>query len=175
MAHFYLIRHLPTLWNLKGILQGRSDTSIADINADDRVEIVKNRKQLKSINARIFSSPRLRARQTAVAYQLGEAEESSLLDELNFGSYEGKPKSELVKFKNGLWKNFPTRVELGESWEEFEERIQSFLYRFDTSDKVIVFGHGAWIRAAVALCLFKDINRMNMLEIRNNQIKEIIC
>ena len=41
-----MIRHLPTQWNMKGVLQGSKDIALAEISSESKEQIIANKKQL---------------------------------------------------------------------------------------------------------------------------------
>ena len=92
-----LIRHLPTEWNVNTWLQGRQDIEILPITDCDQLEIVKNQNILSRLQPFdiILASTLKRTQQTAQMYGMNVVIEP-LLDELDFGDFEGRPKEELT-------------------------------------------------------------------------------
>ena len=92
-----LIRHLPTEWNVNTWLQGRQDIEILPITDRDQLEIVKNQNNLSRLQPfdLILASTLKRTQQTAQMYGMNVVIEP-LLDELDFGEFEGRPKEELT-------------------------------------------------------------------------------
>jgi broad specificity phosphatase PhoE len=88
-----LIRHLPTEWNQKTWLQGRQDIELDAVTEEIKQGIVKNQQLLRKLSPFdiVLASTLKRTQQTAEAYGY-EAETECLLDELDFGPYEGVPK-----------------------------------------------------------------------------------
>src|SRR3989344_2130504 len=117
---FYIVRHGESEWNVKGLLQGHSDSALTK-KGINQAKLVG--KALKNVyfNA-IFSSDTLRASKTAeiIAMERNLAiNTTELLRERNFGRWEGKPHS--------IFSN-----ELKDSWEKYiklsdnEKRIFKF-------------------------------------------------
>ena len=167
-----LIRHLPTAWNREGRLQGRRDLPILEPGPEERTAIAANRRALESLppfDAVLVS----RLRRTAMTAEQhgyrGRYQVEPLLDELDFGPYEGRPRAELLAEVGELWENAPQRLVLGEPLTELEQRVRAFLHRY-RDRSILAFGHGAWIRAAVAVVGKDSIEGMNRVTIHNNQL-----
>ncbi len=164
-----LIRHLPTEWNKKQQLQGRQDIDIS-IPAEEMIkEIQSNQKLLEKIAPfdLVLASTLKRTRQTANVYGY-ELESEALLDELDFGPFEGGSGDKLAEVLGNKWIESPKEIELGEKLENFEKRITAFLDKYRTYSNILVFGHGSWIRGIVSYNRFGDINRMNKITVLNN-------
>lgn len=164
------IRHLPTEWNKKTWLQGRRDIGISPITDIFQKEIVYNQKLLKQLSPfdAVLASTLKRTHQTAQLYGY-QAETEHLLDELDFGSYEGLPKKKLIEVHGNKWIDNPKELVLGESINDLEERIVLFLAKYKESTNLLVFGHGSWIRAIISYLQYGHINNMNKVEFRNNE------
>ncbi|MCA1055307.1 phosphoglycerate mutase family protein [Rossellomorea aquimaris] len=165
-----IIRHLPTYWNMEDLLQGTQDIEVLPPNHYHNCEIKKNRKKLKNeFNFDLVLCSELkRTKQTANLYGYKNLIIDPLLNELNFGYFEGKEKSELSKVVN--WVENPRDVVLGESLIDFEKRIKSFIDKYITLDTLLIFGHGAWIRGLISINKWGNINKMNQFHINNNEI-----
>ena len=167
----YLIRHLPTEWNKKNLLQGKKDISILNISNEDKLQMEKN---LQFINTqrfdKVLTSTLKRTQQTANIYGYDAFQAEPLLDELNFGIFEGLPKSKLIEGTNNFWIEDPKTLVLGESLQNFEDRLILFLSKYRRYKKILIFGHGAVIRALTSINNGKNIDSMNKIEIQNNSI-----
>lgn len=165
------IRHLATLQNQQGILQGRADIPI-DPTAVDYQVIQKNLDVIRAHQPEAaFSSPLQRTLQTATEYGYRESViQDSRLHEFDFGEFEGRPKTELLGFRNGLWESQFTKVDLGESYLEFRSRIESFLNEHQSRSSVLIFSHGSVIRYLVCKSAGEDPNLANDHLIRNNEL-----
>lgn len=163
------IRHLPTEWNKKTWLQGRRDVGISPITEKDMEEILANKKHLESLAPfdLIIASSLKRTHETAKLYGY-EPEIEHLLDELDFGSFEGIPKKKLLEKLGRDWIENPVALTLGEPIRLFEKRIISFIHKYRRSRNILVFGHGAWIRAALSYEKYGNVNHMNKIEVKNN-------
>lgn len=164
-----LIRHLPTEWNQKTLLQGRKDIGLSTLTEKDRRKITENQRLLNDLSPFDFvlASTLKRTHQTANLYGF-EAETESLLDELDFGSFEGLPKALLLKEYGWKWLDNPQKLVLGESLENLEARIRLFIEKYKDYDNILVFGHGSWMRAFLSYHKHGHINDMNKMTIENN-------
>lgn len=160
----YAIRHLQTEWNGKNLLQGSTDIPIID---NKNLEL--NKDLLKLSNLPAFSSTLIRTQQTALCYGFSEVKTSEYLNEMNFGDFEGKDKHHLLINKEAKWEKNPFCGSLSSNLLELEERIHSFkcLLKSSNIHEVVVFGHGAWIRLAIAKYKLNNKNLMNTFKIEN--------
>jgi broad specificity phosphatase PhoE len=164
-----LIRHLPTQWNKKTWLQGRRDIEISTPTQHVNNKIIENQLYLCKLEPfdLVLASTLLRTQQTAKQYGY-HAETECLLDELDFGPFEGQPKEELIKSCGAAWEEHPSTLVLGEKVTELEKRIVRFLEKYSEVPNLLVFGHGAWIRAISSYWKYGHINKMNQMTIENN-------
>lgn len=165
-----LIRHLQTDYNVRGLLQGRKDFPILMPNEDQLSEIKTNKERIRNSTEynHILVSNLIRTRMTAELY-VDTYKVEPLLDELNFGSWEGKKKNEMIK-ANPQWLDRPDLLTLGEPLSDLEKRVKDFLLKYSSAEKVLVFSHGAWSRALISLHRFGSIRQMNTIHIPNNTI-----
>jgi broad specificity phosphatase PhoE len=164
-----LIRHLPTEWNVNTWLQGRQNIEILPMTERDQLEMVKNQNNLIRLQPFdiILASTLKRTQQTAKMYGMNVVTEP-LLDELDFGKFEGRPKEELLRELGESWLENPRELQLGESVIHLENRIVDFIKKYISYDNILVFGHGSWIRAFISLVQNGHINRMNRIHVPNN-------
>lgn len=169
-----LIRHLPTEWNRKSLLQGRRDISIATPSVETMREIDMNNRHLAGISPfdLVLVSTLRRTHQTANLYGY-KARTEELLSELDFGPYEGKPKKILLEEHSDQWVNNPKSLILGESLQNLEKRIILFTEKFREYKNLLVFGHGSWIRGFLSYQKYGDINQMNKIEVKNNECNTV--
>tara|TARA_X000000950_G_scaffold273688_1_gene357777 strand:- start:741 stop:1265 length:525 start_codon:yes stop_codon:yes gene_type:complete len=174
VSKFFFVRHLPTEWNKSGLLQGSINIPISKLSVEDKTKITSNIDVLRQHKFDIvLTSSLIRAQQTANEYGYKSFKIEPLLDELNFGKYEGKSKTDLIKESNGLWIKNPSSLILGESMQNFEKRLKSFFISYRAYKKILVFGHGAVIRGLISIKNEKNIAMMNKNEIKNNSITVI--
>ena len=129
--NLYAVRHLPTDFNKRGILQGTIDNPISKLTVDSKINIEINNETLKKIEFdKILISQYIRTKQTAIEYGYFDFEEESLMNELNFGEYEGVLKSVLIEDSGNNWHNDMNSVQLGETLKEFEKRVAKFIEKY---------------------------------------------
>jgi probable phosphoglycerate mutase len=166
----YLIRHLQTPWNKEGKLQGSQDISVLAPSEDDVKKIILNTAILQDIIFDItLTSELVRTQETASYYGIDSFQIEPLLNELDFGQFEGRPKQDLLDAIGDDWYKQLTKITLGESLKGFEMRMQEFISKYQ-GKYVLVFAHGATIRALKALHEFGHIDSMNQLQVGNNEL-----
>ncbi len=166
----YLIRHLQTPWNKAGKLQGSQEISVLTPSKEDLKKIELNTSILQDINFNVtLTSELLRTQETACYYGVDSFQVEPLLNELDFGKYEGRPKQELLDNIGDTWYTDLTQVTLGENLKDFEIRMKEFISKYQ-GKTVLVFAHGATIRAMKALHKFGHIDTMNQLNVANNEL-----
>ena len=109
----------------------------------------------------VVTSQLKRTQQTAELHGYESYRIDHLADELDFGAYEGRPKKDLIEHFATAWSNDIGSLPLGESHSKLLARIEAFFDAYSHCANVLLFGHGAWLRAARALLIHKDINQMN--------------
>ena len=165
-----VVRHLPTLWNSKGLLQGKRNESILQVN-DKTAKELKNslleilEEQLPDV---VLTSSLVRTQQTARTLGYDKFLIDSHLDELDFGNYEGCKREEFLKSNKDQWNNRPASLTLGEPVTNLKLRINALLEDYGDKNLIICFGHGAWMRALYSSVNHDgDINYMNQISIPN--------
>lgn len=86
MIHLALLRHGHTPWNRAGRIQGRTDV---DLDADARAQLSEFRLPSPWDEADLWSSPLLRAAETARLVGQREPQTDPALMEMNWGDWEG--------------------------------------------------------------------------------------
>ncbi len=123
-----LIRHGPTEWNAQHRVQGSVDTPLSE---EGRARIAKLLPPEGFETARAYSSPKLRARQTADLLGLENLKIDARLAEQNWGDWEGLTRAEMlardgedafIRAGSGL----AFRPPGGESTGELHARVRSF-------------------------------------------------
>lgn len=167
----FLIRHLETAFNQKGVLQGRRDIPILTPSLQTKEQIRSNRVSLEKEKGfdHILISRLKRTRMTAELYTEKHCTVEPLLDELDFGHYEGLKKETLLA-EQDQWLTAPASLTLGEPLLSLENRISQFLLKYEKANSLLVFGHGAWMRAFISYVEQGNIGNMNNFNIANNQI-----
>ena len=156
-----LLRHGPTGWNALGRIQGHTDIPLSDEG------LAKMRRLLPPpgfAQARAFSSPLLRARQTAEALGLAAPILDARLMEQNWGNWEGLTRAEILArdgedafTRAGLKLRF--RPPGGESTEELHDRVAAFLKDVAREKSgAIAVTHMGVLRAAYTLASGWDMS-----------------
>jgi alpha-ribazole phosphatase len=176
MYRLTLVRHLPTIYNSRGIFQGRIDNAIdsALITSCMKQEALNLSKRLCSYS-KIYSSPLLRCLQTAafVDPSLDPLIDNRLI-EFDFGALQGLAKDSMPEKQLYLWLNFFTEVDLGESFHQFSSRINHFLLdNCKVGDHHLIFGHGVVIRYLIALSNSIDLNKINQICLPNFSVIDL--
>ena len=122
----YIARHGETPWNVENRVSGRTDVPLTEKGVEQARLLARNAMG-KGIEV-IIASPLLRARQTAQAVSevIGvPIELDERLIELDFGSFEGGPRSDPdFQYTRA---QFPTRYPGGESAFQLAHRVYSCL------------------------------------------------
>ena len=116
----------------------------------------------------VLISPLIRTKSTALLYNYSLPICEPLVAELNFGCYEGKAKELLID--GTPWLSDPYGVKLGESMVEFKNRIQLFIDKYSNYNEVLLFGHGAYMRALKSIEKTGEVTEMNTFHISNNSL-----
>lgn len=167
----YLLRHLPTAWNLEGRLQGRHDESILPVDENEchvieQLHLIRTEVEQLEPWDDVFASGLRRTQETAVALGFDECTVDPLLDEFDFGPFEGLARADLIAHFGPAWHEDPRPLVLGESIQDLQTRICSFLSRPGLKEgHNLVIGHGAWIRGLLAFFGDGHMARMNQIKV----------
>lgn len=156
-------RHAQTDWNDLSRYQGRTDVPL---NVGGRRQAENLARRLAYWKAdRVFSSPLVRARETAEIV-MGKMPDPPALElfedlvELDFGEWEGLSVSEVRQRYGELyerWRDDPASVDppKGEPFDDMIRRVNRAISPILSSDaeRVLVICHGGTIRAAVVSLL----------------------
>ena len=169
-----VIRHLPTKYNSNGILQGCLDIDIDPPSQEQLLRITENQRKIRQVGPidRVLCSSLNRTAQTALAYGYDEKAciREPLLNELDFGCYEGRPRQEMWDALGDVWWQSPKHLVLGEPVLALQRRITGLLEKYDQAERLLLFGHGAWIRALLSYSQIGDIKNMNQMTVNNNDM-----
>jgi len=169
-----IIRHLPTKYNKSGILQGRLNADIDSPNQEQRLQIAENQKKIHQVGAinKVLCSSLNRTSQTALEYGYDEKRcvREPLLDELDFGFYEGRPRQEMLEKLGEDWLHNPKILTLGEPILALQQRFSELLKKYAQEERLLLFSHGAWTRALLSYSQTGDIANMNQVIVNNNDM-----
>ena len=150
-SQLLVVRHGRTDWSRSGKHTGRTDIALDD---QGRAEAVAAGATLGDWSIdRAYSSPLIRARETAELAGFGEMVqiEPDLL-EWDYGIYEGETTAE-TRTRIADWSVWTHEIIDGESVEQVDERADKFLERFDSemqAGNAIVFAHGHLLAILIA-------------------------
>jgi len=169
-----IIRHLPTQYNKNGILQGQLDIDIEPPNSVQQRQIAENLKKIHQVGPidRVLCSNFNRTAQTALIYGYDKEAciREPLLNELNFGGYEGQPRQEMLNVLGNAWLQSPENLILGEPVIALQHRINEFLGKYAQAKRLLLFSHGAWTRALLSYIQMGNIRNMNQITVNNNEM-----
>jgi probable phosphoglycerate mutase len=137
----YLVRHGQTEWSLSGRHTGRTDIKLTAQGEDEARGLLP---WLGSVRfARVFTSPRQRARRTCELAGLGsQAEIEPDLAEWDYGDYEGKLSADIRKDRPD-WNAFRDGCPGGEMPDQIRVRADRLIARLCTmGGNVALFSHG---------------------------------
>jgi alpha-ribazole phosphatase len=156
VSRLILVRHCEPQEDARGLCYGRLDIGLSETGRE-------HAEQLGAALARhewdaVYSSPRLRARETAVAVNRDVVIDDDLR-EIDFGDLEGRSYDEIAATDPDLyraWMERPTTVHFpgGESFAELKVRALEALDRIRAAHEVaVVVTHGGVLRAGLAAWL----------------------
>jgi alpha-ribazole phosphatase len=165
----YFLRHGDT--GLQGRYIGSTDVPLT-ARGKEQVRQTSDLLQGKGIT-QIICSPLLRCRQTLEQLNLPCAcQFNDLLKEIDFGRWEGKNFSEVVKIDKELvdcWVADPDTFSFpgGESLSAFKKRVAAFKNQLETmvEDNILVITHGGIIRYLLCLLLGLDSGKYLLFDV----------
>ena len=158
MPQLFFIRHGQTEANVKGILTGRLETNLTQKGIDDAVALSK---ELTDDFNYYYCSPLTRTHQTLKAIK-GNVKfiVDDRITEVSSGDWQGKVKSELPEREFDLYKKGLLNPPNGESLQDVDKRIKSFLYdmfsKYQKDDKILFVTHNAFMRNLKRMFVDKD-------------------
>ena len=115
--NIFAIRHLPTAWNESNQIQGTKNINILPVSESLNKLVLQNKKRLELASNNkskvVLCSGLNRTHQTAKVYKINSYEVEPLLNELNFGQFEGVQKEEFIKEVGEDWFENPHSLVLG--------------------------------------------------------------
>ncbi|NCF70575.1 MAG: histidine phosphatase family protein [Chlamydiales bacterium] len=171
------IRHAKTKWNYLKLLQGRKDISIIYPEGEELEKIKENKNfidQLKPFD-KVYTSSLKRTKETAYLHGFSprDLDEDNRMDELDFGeNLEGIHRKNIQE----LWEKaleYPEETIFGESLLDFEQRIVSFLKSLQDHERILLFGHGVWIRAILSKLEYGNLKCLHKFPVDNLSYTEI--
>ena len=163
MPRLILIRHGQTDWNIEKRVQGGGE-----MNALGRAQAAALAERLRAESvAAVYSSPALRARQTArilAQPHILTVRQRSDLRDIDYGSYGGKYTADVQRQDPDLWKQWvearhTVQFPDGEGLPDMRRRMERFLSSIaenDSAETLLAITHDSPIRAAVSIALGVD-------------------
>jgi broad specificity phosphatase PhoE len=168
-----LIRHLVTPWNQQRKIQGSIDISLLPPDETALAKIQENQQILACQNPDlVITSSLKRTQETAQLYGYNDFIIESLINELNFGEFEGQNFQLFQDRLENEWLTNPQVLILGETLIDFENRIKAFLNLYQSYSQLLIFSHGVWTRGLLSLIKYGTVNQLNTPEFRltHNQL-----
>ena len=160
MSEILFIRHGPTDWNDAGRIQGRTDIALSEAG---RVEVTSWILPLPYRQWRCFSSPLVRARDTAALLRLPVPEIIDDLQEMQWGAWEGHTLKTLREtdpeaFTRNEDRGLDFRPPDGESPRDVRERLRQWITSLSDDDlPAVAVCHKGLLRAALSLATDWDM------------------
>ncbi len=154
------LRHGPTDWNAEGRIQGRIDMPLSEAG---RAKMAKLLPPEGFERARAFTSPLMRARETAALLGFADAVPDARLAEHHWGAWEGLTREEILArdgadafVKAGAAIDFTPQG--GESTRALLARVADFIRDVAREERdAIAFAHRGVLRSAYTLATGWDM------------------
>ena len=144
----YLARHGETEWSLSGRHTGSTDLPLTP-HGEQQAASLEDRLKKIHFDA-VYSSPLQRARRTAELAGFPKPELTPLLEEIDYGDYEGKTTKEIHQLRPP-WELYKDGCPGGETPERMHARAEAFITlackRAPANGRVLAFSHGHFLRA----------------------------
>lgn len=158
----YLVRHGQTEWSLSGQHTGRTDIALTAHGEDEARTLQARLGRLRF--SHVLTSPRQRARQTAILAGLGaEATVEADLAEWDYGDYEGLRSVDIQAGRPG-WDILRDGCPHGESPAEIAARADRMVALLSSlTGNVAVFSHGHFGRCLAARWIGLELDAVRHL------------
>ena len=176
------MRHGETSANLAGVWHGSLDTPLTERGREQALRVARFLRGRCAEASAVYTSPLLRARDTALAIAESLGLELRLergLSEYHLGSWEGKTYRELHE-THRLWDEMRRDPDFaphgGESPRQVTERITAALRRIGEvhpGERVIVVTHGGALSMALAAIIDGDYTRWRRV-MANCAVSELV-
>ena len=166
-----IVRHLPTAWNAEDRLQGGRNIPILPLDAAARARLAKQVEQVRASGPYdvVYCSALDRTRETAGLFGFKNPIPDALLNEIDFGEFEGRLRGEMLAKVGKAWLDAPETLTFGEAVTNLGERAKAFVRKNLSHARVLAFGHGGWTRALSSIHRTGNISQMNRLTIANGE------
>ena len=170
------MRHGTTIWNEKGITQGRTQNRLSKSGVELTKQVAIEYKNCKF--EAIISSPLMRTIQTANImnkYQNVKIIKDDSLIEIDQGIFTGRYKNSLTDDEKKLRYNRDKSAKM-ESYEECFNRIKAFITTLKEKyhyNRILIITHNVCASFIEDILLSKDINFNNSEFLRNFKNAEV--
>ncbi len=144
-VELWLVRHGPTEWSANGRHTGRTDIPLTDVGEQEARALAPRLADVRF--DRVLVSPLQRARRTAELAGFPDAEVEPLLQEWDYGDYDGLTRAQIRESVPG-WTPWTHPMPGGESLEQVAERACTVFDRLSGLDaeRVLLIAHGHFLR-----------------------------
>jgi probable phosphoglycerate mutase len=142
-----IVRHADTAWTASGQHTGRSDIPLTAAG-EAKARALAPRLAGRSFAA-VWSSPLVRARETARLAGFEGAELQPELEEWDYGEYEGLTTAQILERRPG-WDLWTDGCPAGEAAADVGARADAMLAMLPDCGDVLVFSHGHFLRVLTA-------------------------
>jgi probable phosphoglycerate mutase len=162
MSAILFIRHGPTVWNLQGLIQGQTDIPLSE---EGRAEVRRWALRADFAGFAWFSSPLVRARETAEILGAADLRTEPRLKEANWGDWEGWSLERLRQDIGEIFaameaKGLDLTPPGGESPRMVRARLSAWLTEVAPAQRPIVaVCHAGVVRAAYSLATGWDMKK----------------
>lgn len=182
MIKLILVRHGITICNEGGAMSGLTDSMLSEkgiVQADKLTNYLKDKKIDK-----IYTTPFARTKDTVkklAESNLIQVEETSKLNEINFGDFEGLsfdvikdtyPEEVEKMINEGFKYKYPNGESLEETFFRVRDEIRKIIHENENST-VLICSHGGTIRNIISYLLCDDYKYHWNFRIDNGSITEI--
>lgn len=148
LPKIYLVRHGETAWTISGQHTGHTDIPLTK-QGEEAAQALNSK--LRNLNIlKVFSSPLLRARQTAELSGFGASIEiDNNLTEWDYGDFEGRTTSD-IRVERPNWHLFEDGCPNGETLEDVAARADRVISRIRAlNSNVLIFAHRDILRIVI--------------------------
>lgn len=150
----FLARHGETEWSASGKHTGLTDLPLTPVGRQNATGLRRVLRRMEF--AKVFTSPLIRARETAALAGFPDAEVFPDLVEWDYGAYEGRTTKEIRVERPG-WYLFQDGCPGGESPGDVGRRADRVIAKLhDCEGNILLFSHGHFLRVLGARWLGLD-------------------
>lgn len=144
---FYIVRHGETLFNVKGIIQGQSDSPLTEKGQEQARQMAEKIKDIEFILGVSSTSERARDTLLTIAANRFPCHFYKDLKEIGFGRLEGGDVHQILGSDRKDWTEFGGET-FSQAAQRFENRLKTLSKNIGNRN-ILVVSHGAIIREAL--------------------------